>query len=141
MTRCESYPPCFGTIYFPTSSSNCAKYSVFQRRLTFFFLRYVRLFSSLHKIPPKQSQAYKCDHCKNSSDPKYHIHLIAFAAHQTGDRRCAKGCKYDAEHDEPIIFSGVLHSENRACQRREASHDASVAAVHQNNSNRYCQGS
>ena len=80
-------------------------------------------------------------HCKNSSDPKYHVHLITFATHQTGDRRCAKGCKYNAEHDKSVILPGVLHSENRACQGREASHDAAVAAVHQHNSNRYCQGS
>ena len=94
-----------------------------------------------HKVPSKQSQAYKCDHCKNSSDPKYHVHLITFAAHQTGDCRCAKGCKYNAEHDKSVILPGVLHSENRACQGRKASHDAAVAAVHQHNSNRYCQGS
>ena len=131
MTRCESSPPCFGTIYFPTSSSNCAKYSVFQRRLTFFFLRYVRLFSFLHKIPSKQSQAYKCDHCKNSSDSKYHVHLISFAAHQTGDCRCAKGCKYDTEHDKSVIFSGVFHSKNGTCQRWKASHDTAVAAIYQ----------
>ena len=30
MTRCESYPPCFGTIYFPTAPFVCKKkYSEF----------------------------------------------------------------------------------------------------------------
>lgn len=34
MTRCESYPPCFGTIYFPTAPSF---FSFWQNHLSFFF--------------------------------------------------------------------------------------------------------
>ena len=29
MTRCESYPPCFGTIYFPTAPSFFRDYAFF----------------------------------------------------------------------------------------------------------------
>lgn len=29
MTRCESYPPCFGTIYFPTAPSSNIPYLFF----------------------------------------------------------------------------------------------------------------
>ena len=66
-----------------------------------------RFFDMLfHKIPSKQSQAYKCDHCKNSSDPKYHVHLITFAAHQTGDRRrrgAHKTCHMDLYGVDPAF--------------------------------------
>ena len=33
MTRCESYPPCFGTIYFPT-----APFYIFQHALMLFYI-------------------------------------------------------------------------------------------------------
>ena len=48
MTRCESYPPCFGTIYFPTAPSNARENMSALRRLFFFCCRSVEL-GSVHK--------------------------------------------------------------------------------------------
>ena len=46
MTRCESYPPCFGTIYFPTAPCVfiISFHTLYKKEIKFFQRVYIPLF-------------------------------------------------------------------------------------------------
>ena len=51
MTRCESYPPCFGTIYFPTApSSSSNSLSFMKPRKKLFCSLFTWIFKHLTRI-------------------------------------------------------------------------------------------
>ena len=74
MTRCESYPPCFGTIYFPTApfwimSILVKECTIFKIYITKLFIRctdadikiYIIFFGDLFQLFDEGRNVLKCD--------------------------------------------------------------------------------